>query len=196
MKSSLFLRFFLCLFFISSVAYSQSNPAKYPPLVEGAYQQIGQTTLYDPSYVSLAYPGGDVPIERGVCSDVVVRAFRKSGVDLQALVHEDMKKHFSAYPNLWGLKGPDTNIDHRRVPNLMTYLKRMGKELPITQEAKDYQPGDIVVWRLPNGLLHTGIVISEKAEGGSRPLIIHNIGVGAQKEDVLFEFEIKGHYRY
>ena len=127
-------------------------------VVAAARAQVGVTTSYDPSYVRLAYPGGDVPRDRGVCSDVVVRAFRGAGIDLQRLVHEDMAAHFRDYPALWGLRGPDRNIDHRRVPNLRRYLERRGFALPVTTQSVDYRPGDIVSWVLPNGLAHVGVV--------------------------------------
>ena len=164
-------------------------------IIEGAEQQIGQTRFYDPAYVKLSYPNGDVDIERGVCSDVVVRALRHAGHDLQVLVHQDMKAHFSAYPKIWGLKKPDTNIDHRRVPNLEIYFKRQGKAQLITTDAVNYLPGDIVSWRLDNGLPHIGIVANKKSWRGT-PMIIHNIGWGTQMEDGLFSWKIVGHYRY
>ncbi|WP_246201821.1 DUF1287 domain-containing protein [Budvicia diplopodorum] len=164
-------------------------------LAVSAQQQIGKTLLYDPAYVSLAYPSGDVPIERGVCSDVVTRALRQQGADLQQLVHNDMKAHFSAYPQSWGLKRPDTNIDHRRVPNLETYFKRHKMERPITRNAADYRAGDIVSWRLDNGLPHIGIV-TERYNHEGRPLVIHNIGSGVKAEDILFLWKINGHFRY
>ena len=166
------------------------------PIIDSALEQTGQTTIYDPAYMKLAYPGGDLPIERGVCADVIVRAFRKGGVDLQKEVHEDMARNFAAYPNRWGLKAPDTNIDHRRVPNLMTYFKRRGKSLPITERAKDYEPGDVVAWDLGGGLTHIGIVVNRRVRDGERYYIVHNIGAGARLEDVLFEWRQIGHYRY
>ncbi|MFL6274460.1 MAG: DUF1287 domain-containing protein [Blastocatellia bacterium] len=166
------------------------------PIIESALEQTGQTTVYDPAYMKLAYPGGDLPIERGVCADVIIRAFRKGGVDLQKEVHEDMARNFAAYPNRWGLKAPDTNIDHRRVPNLMTYFKRRGKSLPITERAKDYEPGDVVAWDLGGGLTHIGIVVNRRVRDGERYYIVHNIGAGARLEDVLFEWRQIGHYRY
>jgi len=165
-------------------------------LVTGAMEQIGKTTTYDPAYVGLAYPNGDVPIERGVCTDVVVRALRNTGVDLQVLIHEDMTQAFHAYPNLWDLSRPDPNIDHRRVPNINTFLRRQGKELPITSQPVDYRPGDIVAWRLPSGLLHIGLVSNIHARGTQRLKVIHNIGSGTRLEDILFRFEIIGHFRY
>lgn len=166
------------------------------PVIDSALAQTGQTVLYDPAYVKLAYPGGDLPIERGVCADVIVRAFRKGGVDLQKEVHEDMARDFAAYPRRWGLKAPDTNIDHRRVPNLMTYFKRRGKSLPVTTNAKDYEPGDVVAWDLGGGLLHIGIVVNLQARDSERYYIVHNIGAGARLEDVLFSWRQIGHYRY
>jgi len=164
--------------------------------LENARWQSTKTLTYDPGYTRIPYPGGDVPIERGVCSDVIIRAFRGAGVDLQVLVHQDMAKSFSAYPHIWGLARPDTNIDHRRVPNLMKFFQRMGKSLPVTLVASDYLPGDVVAWRLPGGLLHVGIVMTELARDNKTPLVAHNIGQGAKIEDVLFRFEILGHYRY
>lgn len=163
-------------------------------IAAAARQQIGVTTNYDPSYTTLAYPGGDVSIHTGVCSDVVVRALRKVGLDLQKEVHEDMQANFSAYPQKWGLTKPDGNIDHRRVPNLMRYFERHQLALHdrLTNRAA-YRVGDIVVWDLGGGVLHTGIV-SDRASGRT-PLIIHNIGDGAQEEDTLFKYRIIGHYR-
>jgi len=150
---------------------------------------------YDPSYFSIDYPNGDVPADKGVCTDVVIRAYRKLGLDLQKLVHEDMEAHFAAYPNNWGLKRADSNIDHRRVPNLMCYFKRQRATLPISQRAQDYQPGDIVCWNLGGGVLHIGIVVVEKNATGI-PLIMHNIGSGQVIQNLLFDYTIVGHYRY
>ncbi len=163
-------------------------------LVEAARIQIGVTTIYDPSYVALDYPGGDLPINKGVCTDVIIRAFRKLGTDLQKDVHKDMESHFDQYPKKWGLKAPDKNIDHRRVPNLMTYFQRKGFSLPINSKANDYKLGDIVSWDLASGIAHIGIV-SDRISSAGTPLIIHNIGSGAQEEDILFSFKITGHYR-
>ena len=161
-----------------------------------ARAQIGVTVEYDPSYVSLKYPGGDVPQDRGVCTDVVIRAMRQLGFDLQKEVHEDMKKNFSAYPSRknWGLKRTDRNIDHRRVPNLQTFFKRKGWSRPVTQNPADYKPGDIVTCLLGNTLPHIMIVSDRKNEQGV-PLIIHNIGAGTQEEDDLFTYTLTGHYR-
>lgn len=165
-------------------------------LVALARAQIGRTLIYDSRYQAIAYPMGDIPIERGVCADVVIRAFRGLGIDLQQLVHEDMRRHFAAYPQNWGLKGPDANIDHRRVPNLAAFFKRQGKSLPVSDDPADYRPGDIVAWRLAGGQPHIGIVSDRRHWLGDRPLVIHNIGLGAQEEDRLFDFVITGHYRW
>ena len=157
--------------------------------------QIGKTTSYDPSYVGLSYPGGDVPLEKGVCTDVVIRALRGAvNLDLQKLVHEDMKIEFSAYPNIWGLKKPDPNIDHRRVPNLKTYFNRRGFSLPVTRRADDYLAGDLVTCTVGRNLAHIMIVSDKKTSDGV-PFVIHNIGSGTKEEDRLFEFPITGHYR-
>ena len=162
----------------------------------GAIEQTTQTTSYDPSYVKLDYPNGDVAPNTGVCADVVVRAFRKAGIDLQKELHEDMKRNFAKYPQKWGARGPDTSIDHRRAPNLMTWFDRQGKAQPVTKDAKDYLPGDVVSWQLDNGLPHIGMVSKIKVEGSDRYAIVHNIGLGARIEDVLFAWKITGHYRY
>ena len=165
-------------------------------MLDGAIAQAGVTTGYDPSYVALDYPGGDVPERTGVCSDVVVRAFRKAGIDLQKEVHEDMKAARSVYPNKWGAINPDRNIDHRRVLNLMTYFARRGKSLSISNSATGYQPGDIVAWELTSGIDHIGIVTNMLSDSEDRYLIVHNIGAGTRIEDVLFAWTIKGHYRF
>jgi uncharacterized protein YijF (DUF1287 family) len=164
------------------------------PLAEAARQQIGVTTLYDPAYVRLDYPLGDVPIERGVCTDVVIRAYRVLGLDLQQAVHEDMRRDFGAYPALWGLNRPDRNIDHRRVPNLETWLRRQGAQLSASTDPADFEPGDLVTWRLPGHLPHIGIV-SERRSASGRPLVIHNIGAGTQEEDVLFAWPQTARFR-
>jgi uncharacterized protein YijF (DUF1287 family) len=169
--------------------------AASPPLVVAARRQVGVTRLYDPAYVEMAYPGGDVPAERGVCTDVVVRALRSQGVDLQQTIHEDMRTHFAEYPQQWGLPGPNRSIDHRRVPNQMRWFEREGWSQPITANAADYAAGDIAAWKLSgSGLLHIGIVSDHKTPNGT-PLIIHNIGNGAQEDDILFRHAIIGHYR-
>jgi uncharacterized protein YijF (DUF1287 family) len=176
-----------------------SQPASAPTTgranTEPASEQVGRTQVYDPAYTQITYPGGDVPIEKGVCTDVVIRALRSAlQMDLQKLVHEDMKAAFSQYPQLWGLRAPDSNIDHRRVPNLMCYFQRRGWSLPGTQEKEDYLPGDLVTCTVAVKLPHIMIVSDRKAEDGT-PLVIHNIGHGAQEESRLFEFSLTGHYR-
>lgn len=166
-------------------------------LLDAAERQVGETVIYDPSYVRLAYPGGDVPRERGVCTDVVVRAFRDAfAVDLQKLVHEDMRRNFAAYPTYWGAKGPDRNIDHRRVLNLAAYFRRKGAGLPVSQDAADYLPGDIIAQMLPGNRPHMGIVSARANDRDTRPMILHNIGAGARLEDTLFAYDITGRYRY
>lgn len=170
---------------------------KVKKILESAVEQTQKTKTYDPAYVVLPYPNGDVPLETGVCSDVIIRSFRNAGIDLQKEVHEDMRGNFAVYPRKWGLTAPDTNIDHRRVPNLQTFFKRRGKSLEITQIAANYKPGDVVAWDLNGrGLTHIGIVSNVRNEDNSRFLIIHNIGSGTKTEDVLFDWKIIGHYRY
>ena len=164
-------------------------------MLDGAIAQAGVTTGYDPAYVALDYPNGDVPEKTGVCSDVVVRAFRKAGIDLQKEVHEDIKAARSEYPTKWGANTPDKNIDHRRVLNLMKYFERHGKSLPISDAAADFQPGDVVSWELSSGIDHIGIVTNMLSESADRYLIVHNIGAGTRIEDVMFAWTIKGHYR-
>jgi uncharacterized protein len=186
--------FFAFLIVLSSAAFGADEAALTRQLIKGAHQQVGVTLIYDPAYQSLPFPGGDVPMDRGVCSDVIVRAYRAVGIDLQLFVNQDMRKAFSAYPRVWGLTKPDPNIDHRRVLNLGVFFTRHGQSLSISAVASDYKPGDIVAWRLPDGRPHIGLV-SDKVQNGV-PLIVHNIGMGAQEEDVLFTFAIAGHYRY
>ena len=164
-------------------------------LALAAEERANHRVRYDPSYVSIPYPMGDVPAHTGVCTDVVVRSYRAVGVDLQEAVHRDMKRNFSRYPRIWGLKRPDSNIDHRRVPNLETFLKRRGASLPVSQDPSSYKPGDVVTWRLADGRPHMGIVTTRKTRGGV-PLISHNIGAGPQVEDMLFDLKIHGHYRW
>lgn len=178
----------------ASYAESRIDNGKLRAVLDNAHAQIGKTVVYDPAYRELTYPGGDVPIERGVCTDVVIRALRAAHLDLQKAVHEDMLRAFDAYPKKWGLRRPNSHIDHRRVPNLQTYFERKKQSLPISMEAKDYLPGDLVTWKLNSGLDHIGIV-SNRSTADGRPLIVHNIGAGAQLEDVLFGWAISGHYR-
>lgn len=163
-------------------------------LAAKAREQIGTTVSYNGAYQSIPYPNGDVPLETGVCTDVVIRAMRAFGLDLQKAVHEDMKAHFSKYPNIWGLKTTDRSIDHRRVPNLRTFFSRQGWSVPITKTAADYKPGDLVTWNLADSVPHIGIVSDRKTEEDT-PLIIHNVGCGVQEENFLFSHTITGHYR-
>ena len=166
-----------------------------PGLVTAARAQLSVTVVYDPRYARFPYPGGDIPLNRGVCTDVLIRAYRAQGVDLQRLVHEDMIRAWDAYPRDWGLKAPDRNIDHRRVPNLATFFTRHGLSLPATRDPKHYLPGDVVMWRLPSGLPHTGLVSDRRSPDGT-PLVIHNIGWGTKEEDRLFAYTLTGHFRY
>ncbi len=166
-------------------------------LVDAAFERTRHQVTYDGRYVSIPYPGGDVPENIGVCTDVVIRAYRSLGIDLQQKVHEDMRSHFQAYPSkrIWGLTRPDTNIDHRRVPNLQAFFSRHGVVLPISDNASDYQAGDLVTWMLPGNLPHIGIVTDRKSPAGT-PIIVHNIGWGPKADDILFAYKITGHYRY
>jgi uncharacterized protein YijF (DUF1287 family) len=178
------------------LAIAPFDPAR---LVAAAESQAGVTKSYDASYRTIHYPGGDVPMQTGVCTDVVIRAYRALGFDLQKLVHEDMEKHFASYPALWSLRKPDTNIDHRRVQNLRVFFTRFGQDLDISSDPQSYQPGDLVTWNLASSgrpIPHIGIVTQRKSADGKRPLIVHNIGQGVKIEDTLFEFKITGHYRY
>jgi uncharacterized protein len=195
----------ICLALISSAVclvdavWAQEAPSNLPPtdlqrIIQAAYAQVGVTVSYDPNYVSIPFPGGDVPMDRGVCTDVIIRAYRTIGADLQLLVNRDMRKAFPAYPHKWGLSRPDPNIDHRRVDNLAVFFARNGQSLPVTADAADYKPGDLVAWKLADGRPHIGLV-SDRSAGG-RPLMVHNIGAGAKVEDVLFAFTITGHYQY
>ena len=186
------MRKLLFLLFILSFNFCLSQNS----LSECALELTKQQVTYDPSYFSISYPNGDIPSNKGVCTDVVIRAYRKMGIDLQKEVHEDMVSHFNLYPKIWGLKSTDKNIDHRRVPNLMVFFKRKGTEKPITSNAEDYLPGDIVCWNLGGSITHIGIVVNKKSSDGKRYLIVHNIGAGQVLEDCLFDFKIIGHYRY
>jgi uncharacterized protein YijF (DUF1287 family) len=172
--------------------------AKANALVAAALSQTKDTVTYNGAYFKITYPMGDVPAQYGVCTDVVIRAYRKLGFDLQQLVHEDMRANFSLYPakKHWGQTKTDTNIDHRRVPNLQTFFTRHGKKLSVSNDAKNYQVGDLVTWTLPGNLPHIGIVTNKRSADDQRPLIVHNIGAGPQLEDMLFDYTISGHYRY
>lgn len=177
---------------LAGPALAGSEPSR---LTQAAREQVGVTVTYDPSYTRLAFPGGDLPRDRGVCTDVVIRALRDGwGIDLQLAVNRDMTAEFDAYPAFWGLTAPDRNIDHRRVPNLQALLTRIGAEVPLDEGPAPYLPGDIITWALPGNLAHMGIVSDRLAPDGT-PLVLHNIGRGAQEEDILFAYPMTGHYR-
>jgi uncharacterized protein len=164
-------------------------------LINAAREQVGVTVIYDPAYVSLSFPGGDIDRERGVCTDVIIRALRDAwGIDLQLALNRDMKANFADYPANWGLSTTDRNIDHRRVPNLQVFLTRMGANLPVSSDPAAFLPGDLVTWMLPGNLPHIGI-LSDNTGASGAPLVLHNIGRGTQEEDRLFDFPITGHYR-
>lgn len=167
-------------------------------LSNAALELTKDQVTYDPSYVKLKYPNGDVAKDKGVCTDVIIRAYRKLGIDLQKELHEDLKANFSKYPNLkkWGLKKPDTNIDHRRVPNLEVFFERKGQKLTITENPSDYKTGDLITWMIGDKLPHIGIVTHKKSADGKRNLIVHNVGNGQVLEDCLFSWKIVGHFRY
>lgn len=185
---------FTCIL-TSALFFEAAEETASIKLVNAARSQVGKTLRYDGSYQTLDYPNGDVPLESGVCTDVVIRALRSGlNLDLQKLVHEDMKANFSRYPKNWNLKRPDKNIDHRRVPNLKTYFKRKGYSLPLSKNPSDYKPGDLVTCTVPPNLPHI-MIISDRSNATGQPYVIHNIGLGAQEEDRLFEFKITGHYR-
>lgn len=165
-------------------------------LVAAALERTEHFVIYNGSYRKIGYPMGDVPERYGVCTDVVIRAYRALGIDLQQLVHEDMKAHFDRYPKSWGMKQPDSNIDHRRVPNLRRFFTRHGEKLAVTRQAGDYRPGDLVTWVVGGNRPHIGIVTDRKAPGSGRPMIVHNIGWGPKLDDMLFDYPISGHYRF
>jgi uncharacterized protein YijF (DUF1287 family) len=177
-------------------AFSLNRREFLDKLASAAVERTHHKIRYEPAYVALSYPGGDVPADTGVCTDEVVRSYRALGIDLQKEVHEDMLKNFAAYPRNWGRTRADSNIDHRRVPNLQVFFSRKGESLAITNRAQDYSPGDVVTWDLGGGQTHIGIVVQDKAFFSRRHLIVHNIGEGPKIEDVLFSWKITGHYRY
>ena len=182
---------------ILASAYRQGEPTDFSKkLIQAAIERTKHIVRYDGSYRKIKYPNGDVPDDIGVCTDLVIRSYRKLGIDLQKDVHEDMKVNFDMYPKLWGLSKPDPNIDHRRVPNLQTLFKRKGILLPITKNPNDYVAGDLVSWMLPGNLHHIGIVTDSHSQDDNKPLIVHNIGSGPVIEDILFDYQITGHYRY
>lgn len=174
----------------------QSQTEFKTQLSDSTLTLIKQKVTYDPSYFRLDYPNGDVPSDKGVCTDVVIRAYRKVGIDLQELVHEDMKENFEKYPKNWGLTKPDKNIDHRRVPNLMVYFSRFGKVLTISENENNYKPGEIICWNLGDGTTHIGMIVNKKSRDNKRFLIVHNIGGGQVLADCLFDFKIIGHYEF
>lgn len=181
---------------LSAAVAEQPGEAFADRLVVAAMERLSHQVTYDGSYRRLDYPNGDVPDHLGVCTDVVIRAYRAVGIDLQQRVHEDMKANFDRYPKSWGLSRPDSNIDHRRVPNLQTFLERQGASLGSSRDPRQYLPCDLVTWMLPGNLPHIGIVVARRTDDGRRPLIVHNIGAGPALEDILFEYPITGHYRY
>ncbi|WP_343625903.1 DUF1287 domain-containing protein [Flavobacterium lindanitolerans] len=183
---------FTCFLFIAAII-EKSFPEK---LSDAAITLTKDKVVYDPGYFSISYPNGDVPKGKGVCTDVVIRAYRKLGIDLQKEVHEDMKKNFSKYPQKWGLKKTDPNIDHRRVPNLQVFFTRFGKSLEVTDKASDYKTGDLVTWMINDKMPHIGIVTNRKSADGKRNLIVHNVGAGQVLEDCLFQYKITGHYQF
>lgn len=183
--------FYIVLFSLANIVAAE------PQLVAAAKQRLNHFVVYDGSYQTIAYPNGDVDKSKGVCTDVVIRSYRQLGIDLQKLVHEDMQENFGLYPQIWGLSKPDSNIDHRRVPNLETFFKRHGRSLLISQNPIDYKPGDLVTWRLDNNLPHIGIVSDTLSLANpNRHQIIHNIGSGPQQQDMLFDYKIVGHFRF
>lgn len=199
-----FILLFLPTFMLGSTSIHANNLAAQPivdfeqTLVKAAIERTEYNVRYDGSYFAIPYPNGDVAEDIGVCTDVIIRSFRTLGIDLQQLVHEDMLANFSAYPSrrIWGLSRPDSNIDHRRVPNLQTFFSRHGQQLAVTAEAQDYAAGHLVSWVLPGNLPHIGIVSGQRSPRTGHPLIVHNIGAGPQLSDMLFDYPITGHYRY
>jgi uncharacterized protein len=181
----------------SSDVTTIENPTTFEEkLSNSALSIIDASIAYTPDYISIKYPNGDVPANTGVCSDVVIRAYRKLGIDLQKEVHEDMKGNFSKYPTRWGLKKTDTNIDHRRVPNLEVFFTRKGEKLMVSENPNDYKVGELVTWMINDKLPHIGIITHKKSEDGKRPLIVHNVGGGQVLEDCLFNYTIVGHFKY
>ncbi len=190
-------KIFTTLIFVFLTIITTFGQLTFPEkLSNAAIELTKQKVKYDPTYYVIKYPNGDVPSDKGVCTDVIIRAYRKLGIDLQKEVHFDMKVNFSKYPKNWGKTKPDKNIDHRRVPNLMVFFSRFGKIKPINQNAKDYLPGDIVCWDLGGGVKHIGIVVNIQSDDKTRYQIVHNIGNGQVVEDCLFKYKIIGHYTY
>lgn len=182
--------------FIISVFISAQESDFYKRLSNAAIELTKDKVVYDPGYYTIPYPNGDVPADKGVCTDVIIRAYRKLGIDLQQKIHEDMKANFSKYPKKWGMKSTDKNIDHRRVPNQATFFSRFGSVKKISDKAEDYIVGDIVTWDLGGGITHIGIVTDRMSADKKRPLIVHNIGQGQVLQDCLFSYKVTGHYTY
>ncbi|VAW81352.1 hypothetical protein MNBD_GAMMA12-1532 [hydrothermal vent metagenome] len=186
----------LFLAFSTTAISNPSNDVFSKRLVKAAIDRTKHFVRYDGAYKRIAYPMGDVSPGKGVCTDVIIRSYRKIGIDLQKNVHVHMRKNFSRYPKIWGLKRTDTNIDHRRVPNLQVFFRAKGTSLGVSKKASDYKPGDLVTWMLPGNLPHIGIVVNKKSRDKKRYLIVHNIGLGPKMDDMLFQYRITGHYRY
>lgn len=187
---------FALLCFCTVAAQLQESVDFGMAVSRAALERTSHTVRYDGSYRRIEYPMGDVPADVGVCTDVVIRSFRKLGIDLQQRVHEDMREFFIEYPQLWNLNAPDRNIDHRRVPNLKTFFKRNGLELQISANPRDFQPGDLVTWTVGRNLPHIGIVVDRRSPDGQRPMVVHNIGAGPKLEDILFRYPMTGHFKY
>jgi len=190
------MRFAITIWLLIFYQFCNAQSDLYSQLNSAALELTKQSVIYDARYFSIPYPNGDIPNDRGVCTDVIIRAYRKLGIDLQKEVHEDIKANFSEYPKNWGLAKPDPNIDHRRVPNLMVFFTRKGTTLPITLKPENYSPGDIVCWDLGGGVTHIGFVVNAKSHFSDRYQVVHNIGTGQVLEDCLFKYKIIGHYRY
>lgn len=189
-------RFLVAVLLVASASAHANSSSFAADLVKAARQRTTHHEIYDGSYRTIAYPLGDVPSDRGVCTDLVIRAYRRLKVDLQVRIHEDMARHFAAYPTTWRLNQPDRNIDHRRVPNMQAFFGRAGAALPVSQVRKDYVAGDLVSWMLPGNLPHIGVVSDRLVKGTDRPQVIHNIGRGPVEDDILFAYRITGHFRY
>ncbi|CAD0008642.1 DUF1287 domain-containing protein [Flavobacterium salmonis] len=206
MKFNYIFLIMICLFSCnqkenSNLAIKNNNPVVKTfeeKLSEAAISIIDPSIDYDPTYFAIEYPNGDIPVNKGVCTDVVIRSYRKLDIDLQKEVHEDMIENFSKYPNLkkWEMTKTDTNIDHRRVLNLEVFFERKGTKLPVSEDARDYKTGEIVTWMINGKLPHIGIITNKKSEDGKRNLIVHNVGGGQVLEDCLFEYKIVGHFKY
>ena len=186
----------MLLVFVNNIHAELATNTFTQQLVKAAQERTTHQVKYDGAYRAIDYPMGDVPLTQGVCTDLIVRTYRALDIDLQQRVHEDMRAEFSSYPKIWGLRSTDTNIDHRRVPNLQTFFARNGKELKVSQDETEYNPGDLVTWMLPGNLPHIGIVSDQIVQNSKRPKIIHNIGRGPVEDDILFMYPITGHYRY